>query len=127
MPILPCGMVIEGLVREKLPYVREQGGVGHPWVCMQSQVDAFRLPVVGIAHAGAELETHQAKLLHYAQNSRSFDLHLAASLDVHPLKGASSNVGEISAADARETTLAIAGGTVSYFPPEIRVLRFFLF
>ena len=109
MPILPCGMVIEGLVREKLPYMLERGEVGHPWVRMQSQVDASRLPVVGIAHAGAELETHQVKLLEDAQDGRSLDLHLGASYDARLLKGASLDVGEVSAADAREKRAPLAG------------------
>ena len=84
-------------------------GLRRPWVRMQSQVDLTRPSVAGIAHFGAELETHQAKLLYYAQNSRSFDLHLVASPDVHLLKGASSNVGKISAADAREERAPLAG------------------
>ena len=109
MPILPCGMVIEGLVREKLPYVLEQGGFGHPWVRMQSQVDASRLPVVGIAHAGAKLETHQVKLLEDAQDGRSLDRHLGASYYVRLLKGASLDVGKVSAADACEKRAPLAG------------------
>ena len=108
MPILPCGMVIEGLVREKLPYMLERGEVGHPWVRMQSQVDASRLPVVEIAHAGAELETHQVKLLEDAQDGRSLDLHLGASCYGRLLKGASLDVGEVSAADAREKRAPLA-------------------
>ena len=73
-----------------------------PWVRVHSQVDFLWGWNGVVACPFVELEAHQVELAHHAQKTGSFEIRLFGSNDVHTLKGASANVGEISATEARK-------------------------